>query len=210
MNPKDARAFLSAKAGEGNSWPKPLGSGGRLREPAKERFSRDAYQHRRTYLDKSIQRSEQSRVVFCRFSKTNPRINRHPFRGHSVAYRDRNALSKEFSHLAGDILVVGLFLHRSGISLHMHENDSSAGFRGHLGHERITAERSDIIDDFRAQIDGCLGDDGFGGVDGDDHFAALPQTLDHGDDPPKFFFRLHGLGSRPCRLSTDVDDLSSF
>src|SRR4029453_15748476 len=64
MNPEDARAFFSAKAGEGNSGPKPLGSGGRLGEPAKKRFSRDAYQDRQTYLDKSIQRSEQSPVVF--------------------------------------------------------------------------------------------------------------------------------------------------
>ena len=61
MNPKEACAFLSAKAGEGNSWPKPLGSGGRLREPAKERFPRDTYQHRRAYLNDSVQRSEQSR-----------------------------------------------------------------------------------------------------------------------------------------------------
>ena len=131
MNPKEACAFLSAKAGEGNSGPKPLGSGGRLRVPAKERFPRDTYQHRRAYLNDSVQRSEQSRVVFCRFPKTDPWINRHPFRGHPVAYRDRNALSKEFSHLCGDILVVGLFLHRARLSLHMHQNDSGAGFGRH-------------------------------------------------------------------------------
>ena len=92
----------------------------------------------------------------------------------------------------------------------MHQNDSGAGFRGHLWHAWVAAQRGDIVDDFRAQIDGCLGDDGFRGVDGNDHLAPRPETLDHGDDPPKFLFRFHGLGSRPCRLSTDVDDLGTF
>ena len=210
MNPEYARAFLSAVAGDSNSRPKPLGGRGRLGEPAKKRFPRDTYQHRRTDGNEPVQRSEQGRVVFWRFPNTDPWINRDSFRSHPVAYRHRNALSKEFSHLCADILVVGLFLHRSWLSLHMHQNDSGARFCSDLWHAWVPAQRGDIIDDFGAQLDGCLGDNGFRGVDGNNHPAPGPETLDHGDDPAKLLFGPHWLGARARRLSSDIDDLGTF
>lgn len=210
MHPENSCAFLATKACEGHPGPESVWYCRGIGQPSKEGFPGYSDQDRPEEVIERIERSQQSEVVLWLLPETNSWVNGDAVRGHAVAYRGGNPLSKKFNNLGDHIVVMRILLHRPRLPLHMHENNSRSGTRCQLCHLWIVQQRGDIVDDIRPASEGLLRHSRLRGIDGDDDVTSGSQATDHGDDPPELFLSVHFLGSGPGRFATHIDDLGAF
>ncbi len=78
---------------------------------------------------------------------------------------------------------------------------------GHADHVRIALQRGHIVDDFGPGLDGRPSHFGLGRVDGNGHWPARSQGLDHRQDAPQFFRGVDRLAVRLGTFTADVQNI---
>ncbi len=82
---------------------------------------------------------------------------------------------------------------------------------GNLGQPFVKAKAAHIVQDACARADGCFGNHGLGGVNGDRRsWQAPPDALNDLQYAPQFFFGTHGPGSRTGGFAPHVDPVCAL
>ena len=114
-------------------------------ERAKRHFARNSDQNRAPDLRQLSQIPQQLDIVLCCLAKTKAWINDQQIFAEPGRYALCHPLAEELRDLCHNIVVIRLFLHRPGLSLHVHEADRS--LQAHRGLQRaIFPQRANIVD----------------------------------------------------------------
>jgi hypothetical protein len=160
----DAQDFCTAfptYRGERNARPESVIHRHGTYKPSEEGFARDAYEQRSTEAEKSRKLRQKPSIVLGRFSKSDSWVKSYAHRVYARRYRPSKGVSKKFPDFGDDILVGRRDLHRAGLALHMHDDDSRLGRGRERRHVRVTTQAGDIVDDIRTGIQRCPRDSGF-------------------------------------------------
>ena len=95
--------------------------------------------------------------MFQGLPKADPRIDDHRLLGDPATHRFGQLGGEKIPHLADDVVVARLHLHRARRSLHMHQHHRHSLPGDNGNHFGIEAKRADIVDDIGAGFQGGLG-----------------------------------------------------
>jgi hypothetical protein len=180
-------------------------------QAAQKRLTGGPYNHGPTERDDLIQARKQLEVVIDRLPEANPRVEHDPLLCHPFPDRERHPILEEGRNLADHVLVSRSLLHRPRLSKHVHQAAIGAGSGDHACHVGVPAQGAHIIDQRRTRFDRRPRDSSLRRVDRDLGCAVTTtQRLDHGEDSAELLRSRHGRGSRPGRLTSDVQDCSAL
>ena len=86
---------------------------------------------------------------FIVFAKTNPRVDRYPLWPEARGAAHRHALGEKRRYLGRGVVIARRLLHRARLTLHVHQDDTSAARRDDAEGRRIMGQRRDVVDDAR-------------------------------------------------------------
>ena len=119
---------------------------------ADESLAGGTHQHRHAEVAEGLDVAQQREVVVEVLAEADPRVDAEAVAGHAGSHRRADARSEEVPHLGDDVHVRGVFLHRLGLALHVHQDEPRAGLAHQPEHLRVGA-RGDVVHDRGAGLE---------------------------------------------------------
>src|ERR1700676_210116 len=213
MDTKNVGSFFPEQAGQSDSWPHTL-CRRQLRiteQVSNHRFSGDPDDDRLSEFSKASDLSYQIHVMLDALAKAISWINGDMGFINAVADEFIPASAKKIQHLANNVLIVRIELHRLRDSAHMHQDYPAARFAQNFDHLPVSPERRDVVDDIRTCCQSLPSSLRFVGIDRQEKVRKSgTNSLDDRNDTPKFFLQSHGIRTGPRRFATDIQDCCPF
>ena len=134
---------------------------------ASERLREKPISTGRPSADQLGQPADELEVVLVRLPEADSRVEADELLADPLGDRERQPLLEEGLDLRDDVVVARVGLHRPRLALHVHQ----AAVRARLGDDacelRIAAQRGDVVDQLRAELERLPRDLGLRGVDRD-------------------------------------------
>ena len=144
-----------------------------------------------------------------RLAESDARIDHDPLAVDAGLFSHPDPFLKIGEDLSDQIGIDRVLLHVAGRAPDMHDDQGRAVLGDDFAHVRREAQPADVVHDGSSRLQRFFRYGRLIGVYGKGNGELSRQTLDERDDPAQLFFLRHGLCSRPCRLSADIDDISS-
>ena len=171
----------------------------RIAEHARERaLPRQADENRPADAADPLEPADQREVLVGGLAEADPGIEADVLLGDPRCHRDRQPILEKPRHLADDVVVARLDLHRARLALHVHEADVRAGIGDHAGERRVGPQRGDVVDERDAELERPARDLGLRGVDRDGQAARAPRA----PAAPAAAPRRADTGSAPGRVDS--------
>src|SRR5439155_704464 len=205
MDPNDVGPFRHREGRRGDAPREPI-SRRTATKPLKQRFPRHPDDDRVAEGYDLVQVTQEGQIVIRRLTEADARVHRNRLGGHSRALQNPDAFGQEGSDLSHHVGVGRVFLHRLGISKHVHRDHTRTALRDETHHRRVS-HAGDVVHDRRARLDGVRSDGRFHRVDREGHRDLCREAPDHRTDPTPLFLGRHGIRTGPRRLAADVDQV---
>ena len=174
---------------------------------ADEALARDAEQDRTAEAVEEREIGEDREVVLHELAEADAGIDRDPVARDAGRLACRDARREMIVDLGRRVCVDGLFLHRLGIALAVHQDHRDAKARDRGECLVVMGQRGDVVDDARTLADGKLHHPRLAGVDGNDGIRlGLSERLDHRQGAHQFLFVADGIGTGAGRFPADIEE----
>ena len=138
------------------------------------------------------------------FAKAEPRIEQHALPPDTGTRTGRKPLLQKVLDLGGHVFVMRIGLHRTRLSLHVHQTHRHTGRRGRLERTRL-AQGTYVVDQRCARCRRGSHDLGLAGIDRNRQVDATTDRFDNRDHPVELLLFGNRIGSGPGRLAADID-----
>ncbi len=140
-----------------------------------------------------------------RLTETKSWIDQNPLCSNPGLKQRLHALIQKDAHLVYDVDINRLNLHRTGLSLHVHDTERRRGVLDRFQCTRLP-ECGDVIDQIGARVECRFHHTGLDGVDRQGNPQPL-QSRNHWNDTLQFFSLRNTCSPWPRRLTADIDQI---
>ncbi|MDT4852212.1 hypothetical protein FQZ97_864360 [compost metagenome] len=148
-----------------------------------------------------LEQTEVVRQVFC---KTEPRIEDDALGRDSHGEACLHAFGEKTRDLAKQVVITRILLHVARLAKHVHQAHREPAI-GRRIQGAVAAQGAHIVDHPRPKARAFAHHRRGGGIQGNHHIQFAGDGLDHWRDTLQLLGRRHRAGSRPSRLTADVD-----
>jgi hypothetical protein len=177
VDAEDACAAFAGETCEGDGGPVAGGRGGRAGELADEGFAADAEEDGAAVEGEGVGMAEDGEIVFEAFAEADAWVEGDGVGVDACGGGEVHGVAEGGGDFGDGVGVAWAELHGARGALHVHEDEAGVGGGGGGGHEWVEGEPGDIVDDVSASGDGCGGDIGFHGVDGEGGVGEWAEGL---------------------------------
>ncbi len=143
------------------------------------------------------------------FAEADTRVDHQTIFGNTGRQACLHTLEQEVAHFRNDVTIARIGLHRSRLTLHVHQTDGRLRLGSSLDCARLP-QRTYVVDHAGAGANSSGHHGGFAGVDRERSLRAGCERLDDGHYAADFFFGIDTLRPRPRRLAADVDQAGAL
>jgi len=169
-----------------------------------------AHHHRPAETGDRFQFPDQGAIVLELFAESDARIDGQALLVQAVGGGDFDLFSQEVPDLGHDVVVARGGLHGFRDALHVHQDESRAGFRGQDQQPGVHLKGADVVDDVRSGLQSRPGRLELGRIDREKDPRLGSQRGNHRNDAPDLLLGRNGIGAGAGAFPPDVDDVGAL